>query len=172
MKKLWTISIITYVLISSCSTKTANLPDQLKVNFLLRVNRIDSTVHLDSFRIVRADSIDQRLERIIDDTIYVREFTYVQAQLSNAIKTKKTDSIGFYKGEVDYMTPQVDSLTNVISKADTTKKFGIVASCSFQLSKKGATQQGMAYYFLDKSYKVWDSELIDTAIATVTRRLN
>ncbi len=172
MKKITTIVLLIHVFITSCSTKTASLPDQLKVNFLLRVSKIDSTVHLDSFRIVRADSIDQRLERIIDDSIYVREFTYVQEQLSNAIKAKKTDSIGFYKGEVDYMSPQVDSLTNVISKADTTKKLGIVATCSFQLSKNGATQQGMAYYFLDKNYKVWDSELIDTTIATVARKLN
>jgi hypothetical protein len=172
MKKFIAIGILAYLLISSCNTKTASLPDQLKVNFLLRVSKIDSTVHLDSFRIVRADSIDQRLERIIDDTIYVREFTYVQAQLANAIKDKKVDSVGFYQGEVDYMTPQVDSLTNVISKADTTRKLGIVAICSFQLSKNGATQQGMAYYFLDKSYKVWDSELIDTSIATVARKLN
>jgi hypothetical protein len=172
MKKIVAIAILTYSVISSCNTKTASLPDQLKVNFLLRVNKIDSTVHLDSFRIVRADTVDQRLERIIDDSIYIREFTYVQAQLANALKEKKIDSIGFYKGEVDYMTPQVESLTNVISKADTTKKLGIVAVCSFQLSKKGASQQGMAYYFMDRSYKVWDSELIDTTIATVSRRLN
>jgi hypothetical protein len=170
MKKLITIATFIYILISSCNTKTASLPDQLKVNFLLRVNKIDSTVHLDSFRIVRADSVDQRLERIIDDSIYVREFTYVQRQLVNAIKENKADSIGFYKGEVDYMTPQVDSLTKVISKADTTNKLGLVAICSFQLSKNGATQQGMAYYFLDKNYKVWDSELIDTSIAAVARK--
>jgi hypothetical protein len=172
MKKIVAIAILTYSVISSCNTKTASLPDQLKVNFLLRVNKIDSTVHLDSFRIVRADTVDQRLERIIDDSIYIREFTYVQGQLANALKEKKIDSIGFYKGEVDYMTPQVESLTNVISKADTTKKLGIVAVCSFQLSKKAASQQGMAYYFMDRSYKVWDSELIDTAIATVARKLN
>ena len=172
MKKIFAIAIFFYLMISSCNTKTASLPDQLKVNFLLRVNKIDSTVHLDSFRILRADTIDQRLERIIDDTIYTREFTYVQAQLANAIKAKKADSVGFYKEEVDYMTLQVESLTNVISKADTTKKLGIVTACSFQLSKKGATQQGMVYYFLDKNYKVWDSELIDTAIATVARKLN
>jgi hypothetical protein len=172
MKKISTVATLIYILLLSCVTKTASLPDQLKVNFLLRVNKIDSTVHLDSFRIVRADSIDQRLERIIDDTIYTREFSYVQAQLFNAIKEKKADSIGFYKGEVDYMTPQVDSLTNVISKADTTVKLGIVAACSFQLSKNGATQQGMAYYFLDKNYKVWDSELIDSSISMVAKRLN
>jgi hypothetical protein len=172
MKKLMAVSILAYSAIASCNSKSAGLPDQLRVNFLLRVNKIDSTVHLDSFRIVRVDSIDQRLERIIDDTIYVREFTYVQAQLANAIKARKIDSVGFYQGEVDYMTMQVDSLTDVISKADTTKKLGIVASCNFQLSKNGSRQQGMAYYFLDKSYKVWDSELIDTAIATVARRLN
>lgn len=172
MKKRIVLAICMYTFFSSCQTKTASLPDQLKVNFLLRVNKIDSTVHLDSFRIVRADTVDQRLERIIDDSIYIREFTYVQAQLANALKEKKVDSIGFYKGEVDYMTPQVESLTNVISKADTTRKLGIVAVCSFQLSKKGSSQQGMAYYFMDRSYKVWDSELIDTAIATVARKLN
>jgi hypothetical protein len=50
---------------------------------------MDSTVVLDSFRLVGIDSIDEKLERTIDDTIYTREFSRVQAQFANAIKEKK-----------------------------------------------------------------------------------
>jgi hypothetical protein len=172
MKKIVTIVTLMYVLFSSCTIKPGSLSDQLKISFLLHLEKIDSAAHLDSFRIIRMDTIDQRLERTFDDTIYIREFTSVKTQLTNAIRDKKTDSIGFYQGEVDYMTPQVDSLTKVISKADTTSKLGLIAICSFQISKNRGSQQGTTYYFLDRNYKVWDSELIDSTITVVTRKLN
>jgi hypothetical protein len=171
MKKIVTIVTLVYVLISSCTVQPGSLSDQLKISFLLHLEKIDSAAHLDSFGLIRKDTIDQRMERAIDDTFYIREFTRVQAQLANAIKEKKVDSIEFYQGEVDYMTPQVDSLTKIISKADTTRKLGLVAICSFQISKNHSSQQGMVFYFLDRDMKVMDSDFIDSAIAAPARKL-
>ena len=84
-------------LIFCCSSKPKSLSDQLKTNFLSRLNKVDSTIVLDSFNVIKVDTMDQKMERIIDDTIYKRELVRVQAQLTNAIKEKKEDSIGFIR---------------------------------------------------------------------------
>jgi hypothetical protein len=172
MKGALILAAILYALLMSCKSKLYNLSDQLQTNFLSHLQKIDSTVVLDSFKVLRIDSIDQRLERTIDDTIYMREFSSVQSQLINAIIEKKEDSIGFYQDEVDYMVRQVDSLNKEISKADTTKKLGIVATCMIKLSRHNGSQRGVSYYFLDKNLKIWNSEMIDSSIANLTKRLN
>jgi hypothetical protein len=159
-------------LFCSCKSKPASLPEQLKENFLSHLRKIDSTVMLDSFIVLRIDSIDQRHERAIDDSAYLREFRRIRAQLSNAVIAKKTDSIGFYQDEVNYMEMQADSLTKEISNADTTKKFGLVARCKFQLSKHTKIQERNIRYFLDMNSKILNSEMIDSAIALTTRKLN
>jgi hypothetical protein len=166
------IVILIHVLFLSCNQKPPNVSIQLKSNFLSHLKKMDSTVVLDSFKLIGIDSIDQKLERTIDDTIYTREFSRVQAQFANAIKEKKEDSIEFYQGEIDYMTPQVDSLTKVISKADTSKKLGMVVTCRIQLSKHNRSVDWIIYYFLDKNMKIWNSEMIDSSIVTISRNLN
>jgi hypothetical protein len=83
------IVILIPVLFLSCKQKPPNVSIQLKSNFLSHLEKMDSTVVLDSFRLVGIDSIDEKLERTIDDTIYTREFSRVQAQFANAIKEKK-----------------------------------------------------------------------------------
>ena len=172
MHKIFTLSILSFILLSSCEPKPASLPDQLKENFLSHLNKIDSTVVLDSFRVLRIDTIDQRHERAMDDSVYLREFRRVRAQLSNAVVAKKTDSIGIYQDEVNYMQKQADSLSREISNADTAKKFGLVARCKIQLSKHAKIQERTIRYFLDLNMKVSNSEMIDSVIATMSRNLN
>lgn len=172
MKRKITISALAIVVSFSCQSKHVSLSDQLKTNLITHLEKIDSTVVLDSFHIVRIDTIDHRVERIIDDSIFMREFVRVQGQYVNALtKGERPDSIEFYKGEVDYMVTQLDSLNREILKADTTKKLGLAVVCRTQVRKHGASQELMLYYFLDFSGKIWDSELVDSTLATEARRL-
>jgi hypothetical protein len=172
MKKISAIGL-TYILFLSCQTKPAPLSDQLKGYLQSHLAKIDSTVVVDSFRILGLDSIDQRMERIIDDSLYMREFYQVQGQFIEAnIKQGRKDSIDFYQGELEYMITQADSLKKVISKADTTKKLGLLAICKADLSKQNRSQQLILYYFLDWGGGVWNPEMIDTALKGVSRRLN
>jgi hypothetical protein len=172
MKKISGMALA-YILVLSCQTKPVSLSDQLKTNLLTHLEKIDSTVVLDSFKIVRIDTIDQRVERIIDDSIYSREFARVQRQYVNAlIKGERPDSIEFYKGEVDYMVTQVDSLKKEILKADTIKKLGLAVVCRTQLRKNNGSQEVMLYYFLDFGMRIWDSELVDSSLAAAARRLD
>jgi hypothetical protein len=173
MKKLLKFTTIAFVVILSCQTKPVSLSDQLKTNLINHLEKIDSTVVLDSFKILRIDTIDKRMERIIDDSIYLREFARVQGQYVNAlIKGERPDSIEFYKGEVDYMLTQFDSLNREILNADTTRKLGLAVVCRTQLRKNSSSQELMLYYFLDFGMRIWDSEMIDSSIATAARRLD
>ena len=172
MNRVLTLSIMFYILLFSCESKSPSLSDQLKTIFLSHLKKNDSTVILDSFRVIRIDSIDQRHQRIIDDTIYMREFARVQGQLINSIIEKKTDSIGFYQDEVNYMGTQLDSMKKEISKADTTSKLGLLVICKIQLSKHNRSQEGLLRYLLDMNMNIWNSSMIDSSIATMVRKLN
>jgi hypothetical protein len=56
--------------------------------------------------------------------------------MENATKNYKSDSMAFYQTELDYMIPTRDSLSKVIAGSDTTKKYGILATCKVQVSRK------------------------------------
>ena len=172
MNRVLTLSILFYVLLFSCESKSSSLSDQLKTIFLSRLKRNDSTVVLDSFRVIRIDSIDRKHQLIIDDTIYMREFARVQGQLINSIIEKKKDSIGFYQDEVNYMGTQLDSMNKEISKADTTIKLGLLANCKIQLSKHKRSTERVIRYLLDMNMNIWNSSMIDSSIASMVRKLN
>lgn len=116
--------------------------------------------------------MDQRLGRITDTMDYKRELHRVQGELANAIVEQKKDSIIFYKDEINYILPQLDSLTNSISRADTTKKFGIIVSCLFQIRKNNEYQKKAVNYFLDNKMNIRNSDMIDTVIQGAYLKLN
>jgi hypothetical protein len=172
MNRVLTLSIMFYILLFSCESKSPSLSDQLKTIFLSHLKKNDSTIILDSFRVIKIDSIDQRHQRIIDDTIYMREFARVQGQLINSIIEKKTDSIGFYQDEVNYMGTQLDSVNKEISKADTISKLGLLVISKIQLSKHNRRQEMMLRYLMDMNMNIWNTPMIDSSIATMVRKLN
>ena len=114
--------------------------------------------------------MNQRLFNVINDTIYRRILARVQSQMESARKKNDTDSMAFYQEELDYMIPTSDSLTKVISNSDTTKKYGIVAICNVQVSKKSVSKTEKFYYFLSRNSTVVNSEMIDSSITRFARR--
>ena len=163
MKKTLLIAFLTTATFLYCK-HSENLSEQLKSNFTTHLKKVDSSLVLDSFRIIGIDTINQRLGTIIDDTVYKRSLYRVQLQLANAVKEQKKDSIRFYQEEINYMLPQIDSLTNSIPKADTKKKFGIVIRCLYQVRKNSEYQKTFILYFLDNKMNVLNSDMIDSII--------
>jgi hypothetical protein len=172
MKKCLLAALVFSVLMLACKSKRKGFSDRVRENFLSHVKKIDSTLVLDSFRILKVDTINRRMERIFDDTLYMMEFHRVEKQLSNAIQENKKDSMEFYQGEVNYMKTQFDSLQKEIALADTTKKLGMVAVCSVRLTKDTANREMIVYYFLDWNMKVWNPEMIDSAIFNLSKKMN
>ncbi len=170
MKK--TILMIAWltVLILCCKSKPKSLSDQLRENFLTHLNKIDSTMVLDSFSLVSTGTMNQKMFSIIDDTIYRRVLARVQSQMESAKRKNDIDSMAFYQDELDYMIPTSDSLTNVIAKSDTTKKYGILAICEVQVSKKNVSKTEKMYYFLSRNSTILSAEMIDSSIARFGRK--
>jgi hypothetical protein len=172
MNRVLMLSILVPALLFSCKSKPPSLSDQLETNFLSHLMKNDSSIVLDSFLVIKIDSIDKRHQVIIDDTIYLREFARVQGQWNNAVKEKKKDDIEFYQDELDYMTGQLDSINKEISKADTIIKLGLLAICKIQLSKHNRSTERILRYYLDMDMNIWNTPMIDSAIADIVRKLN
>jgi hypothetical protein len=170
MKKPLFIAFILPVIFLYC-THSTGLTEELKLNFLNHIKIVDSSLVLDSFKITNIDTLVQRLGRILDDSAYKRELRRVQGQLDNAIMEQKKDSIKFYQGEVNYMIPQIDSLTNSISKADTTKILGIRIKCLYQIRKNNKLSNDSLYYYLDNKMNIQNPYLIDSSILRTSKRL-
>ncbi|HEV3222768.1 MAG TPA: hypothetical protein VGZ90_07815 [Puia sp.] len=172
MKRFFIIAALAQGFLMYCNSKPVPIPNQLENILLSHLKKTDSTIILDSFRVLRMDKMVEKLGRIIDDTIYKRELYRVQDQLANAIKFQKHDSIEFYQGEVNYMLPQIDSLTKSIAQADTTKKFGLLVSCWFQISKNNMKNSGLIFYFLDQQMTIRNSDMIDSTISLLSRSMH
>jgi hypothetical protein len=172
MKKAILIFALSPILLLYCTTKPKSLSDQLKTSFLSHLNKIDSSLALDSFDIIRIDTMNQKLFSVIEDTMYRRILARVQSQMASAVKKNDLDSMAFYQDELDYMLPTSDSLREVISKSDTTKKYGLLVVCRVQVSKKDKNTTDNIYYFLSRNMTVMNIEMIDTVISRLSQKWN
>ncbi len=92
--------------------------------------------------------------------------------MANATANHNTDSMAIYQYELDYMIPTSDSLTKEISKSDTTKKYGLLATCQIQVSKNNINKADRIYYFLDRNMTIRNAEMVDSAISRISRSMN
>jgi hypothetical protein len=157
------------VIFFSCTHSPVSLPEQLKANFSAHLKKADSTLILDSFKVIRLLTINDKLGTIIRDTFYYREFYRVQNQLANAVHEKKEDSARFYQEEVSYMKPQIDSLTSSISGQDSVNKQGIIAICQYRIRKNTSSPQAFVFYAMDTKMNVMNSDDIDSSISRTYR---
>ena len=172
MKGVIGIAFILPFIFTHCKSKPVSLSEQLEKNLLIHLNKIDSTIVLDSFGIIKIDTMVERLGKMIEDVIYKMEMRRVEAQLANAVKEQKPDSIEFYQGEVNYMQPQSDSLTKVISTADTTRKFGLLVICKARLKKNNQSRTTLLYYYLDNHMTIRNSDRVDNSVSELSREMN
>jgi hypothetical protein len=162
MKKGIILAVIISLFIGCNSSP--DLTSQLKTNFASHLSKVDSAVILDSFRLIRVDTIVEKLGKIIDDTIYKREYSRVQEQFDSASKHQNKDSIAFLQYELNYMSGQIDSLTHTIKTADTIHKFGFLISCFYQIRKNDKNKADTIYYFFDKQSNILNPDMIDSFI--------
>jgi hypothetical protein len=170
MKILVPGAFFTLLLFASCKHST-DTSQRVKENFLSRLQRLDSLVVLDSFNVISNQPLVERLGRIIEDITYKKSLSNVRSQLASAIMAHKKDSLAFYRHEIDYMLPRVDSVTKLISKADTIKKYGILVVCSYQIRKKDASAKGVAFYVFNSKMNLIFSDGIDSSISQSYREL-
>jgi hypothetical protein len=162
MGKLF-VAIFLLLLISSCKQRKS-LQDQLKESFATHLKKIDSLAALDSVHILWKTTVTQKLGRVIDDSVYMREFVRVQGQLHNAQEKKEKDSVAFFEYEIHYMQKEIDSVTRSISLADSTQQFGLLMNCAYYITRNQKTKTDSTLIFIDSTSTMRYTEFMDSSI--------
>jgi len=170
MRKLL-VAIFALLLTISCKDHKT-LSEQLNDSFANHLKKIDSLAVLDSVHILWNTPINQRLGRIIDDSIYIREFVSVQAQLTSAKQKNDNDSIEFYQSELSYMEKPIDSVTKSIALGDTTRRFGYLIGVAYYITKNQKTKVDSTIVTIDSASRMLYTEYMDSAIKRTITNLN
>src|SRR5580693_6345931 len=150
MRKIF-YPVIVLVLIVSCKHRK-NLQEQLNESFSNHLEKIDSSSTLDSVHILWNLTITDKVGRIINDSIYVREFTRVKGQLLSAERKRDVDSIEFLEYELNYMKKEIDSVTREIAGGDTSRRFGYLINCAYYITKNNKKKIDSAMVFIDTTF--------------------
>jgi len=170
MRELF-VAIFALLLIISCKHQK-NLSEKLNDSFANHLKKIDSLATLDSVHILWNTTITERMGRIIDDTLYRREFMRVQAQLSRSQQKNDKDSIEFYQYEINYMEKEIDSVTKSIAQGDTTRKYGYLIGCAYYITKNQKTNIDSTIVIIDSTSTMRYTELMDSAIRLTIKKLD
>jgi hypothetical protein len=141
----------------------------VRQDFSNRVLKIDTSMRVDSFQLVRIDSLTEKIGQIVYDSIYSREEARLESELTTA-KMKRTDT-GYVEEEINYMKKELDSIKNLTVKADTVKKYGVLASYSYTISKDGKSKSGGVYYFINNDGNVLNPDMITDSVKVVVAQL-
>lgn len=157
--------IIAFALLLLCGCHhPKTLPESLAVIFADHLQQIDTAATLDSVQVRWNFPVTAKLGRIIDDSIYVREYSRVKAQLAGALATGDKDSIEFYEYEIHYMEKEIDSIAQGIGLSDTSRRFGSLVGCSFYISKNKKTLMDSTILFIDTTSTVRFTDYLDSAL--------
>ena len=164
--------ILIFVLISlvlvHCKDKLS-LNEQVRQDFSNRVLKIDSSIRVDSFQLVRIDSLTEQIGQIVYDSIYSGEEARLESELRTARMNRADTS--YVQEEINYMKKELDSIENLIVKADTIKKYGILASYSYTISKDGKSKTSGVYYFISNNGNVLNPDMINDSVKTIAGQL-
>jgi len=157
-------------LLLACTAKKP-LTTQLTEAFSNHLARIDSTITLDSVRILWNVPVNERLTRIIDDTVYVREYNRIKAQLAGAAAKNDRDSMAFYRYEIRVMEHEIDSIAKAIGEGDTTRSHGTLLAFAYYLKSNDREIKDSTLLYIDSTGVMRYTGFMDSSIARTTRRL-
>ena len=149
MKRRILIFVLLPLVLVHCKGKPS-FTEQVRQDFTNRVLKIDSSIRVDSFQLIRMDSLTEMIGQIIYDSLYAREEARLESELS-AAKMNRADT-SYVQEEINYMKKELDSIGHLIIKADTVKKYGIVARYSYTISKNDKSKTAGVYYFINNKY--------------------
>jgi hypothetical protein len=143
--------------------------EQVRQDFTNRVMKIDSSVRIDSFQLIRMDSLTEQIGQIVYDSIYAREDARLESELSTA-KMNGADT-SYVQEEINYMKKELDSIGNLIINADTVKKYGVVAQYVYTISKNEKLKTGGVYYFVSNNGNVLNPDMIGDSVKVIVGQL-
>jgi hypothetical protein len=153
----------------ACSHRKT-LTQQLKEAFSSHLTKIAPEAGVDSIRILWSTPVNERLSRVIDDTVYIREYNRIKGQLQSALQKNDRDSMAFYRYEIAVMEREIDSITKSIGEGDTTRNFGSLLSCAYFLRKDDRHFADSTLLYLDSAHVLRYTGYMDSSIARTLRQ--
>ena len=168
MKKQFFLHFFATLFLVYCSSKPS-YTEQVRKDFSSRVLKIDSSVRVDSFQLVRMDSLTEQIGQIVYDSLYAREEARLEMEL-NAAKKNGADT-SYKLEEIRYMKKELDSIENLIVHADTVRKYGVLSLYSYTISNKDRSKSGRVYYFISNDGDILNPNMITDSLKLVVSEL-
>ena len=163
------IFVLLPLILVHCKSKPS-FTEQVRQDFSNRVLRIDSSMRVYSFQLIRMDSLTEMIGQIIYDSMYAREEARLETELMVAKRNQVADT-GYVQEEINYMKKELDSIENLITKADTVKKYGVLAQYSYTISKNEKSGTGKVYYFISNNGNVLNPDMINDSVKVIVGQL-
>lgn len=177
-------AIFASLILFSCKTKETKpafaMPD-LQAYFSKRLWAADSTITVDSFRMIRLDTLYEKWALTHQRYPYLRDYGKISFSLDSIQKQSKTNpgktdeetkkAIQYLEEEKNYVKTEIDSINLLLAHADTTKPIGYMVRYKGSFKKKdGALITDTINFSFDTKLKMleWDRNIekaIDALIA-------
>jgi len=145
-------SFIASLILFSCKSKEAKpafvMPD-MQDYFSKRLHAADSTIQIDSFRLIRLDTLHEKWALTHQRYPYLHDFGKISAQLDSIQKQSKpntaeanneaTKTIQYLEEEKAYLKKEIDSINNLLAHADTANPIGYMVRYKSSFKKKDGT---------------------------------
>jgi len=168
VKKQLLLFVFVTLLLAYCSSKPS-FNEQVRQDFSNRVLKIDSSIRVDSFQLVRMDSLTEKIGQIIYDSIFTSEAARLETELM--AKRNQGADTSYVQEEINYMKKELDSIENLIAKADTVKKYGILALYAYTVSKNEKSKTSGVYYFISNNGNVLNPDMISDSVKVIAGNL-
>jgi hypothetical protein len=151
-------------------TEKKSIETELFAAFSSHLSKINSTARLDSIRILWRTPATERLSRVIDDSLLVREYNRINNQLSQALsKNADKDSIAYYRYEIRVLKQNIDIASKSIDKGDTTHSNGSLIACAYFLSINGRQLADSTLLYIDSLSILRYTSYMDSSIAKTAK---
>jgi hypothetical protein len=165
-----TLVIFVMVTMFAWCTNKPSFTEQVRQDFTNRVLKIDSSIRVDSFQLIRMDSLTEMIGQIVYDSIYAREEARLETEFIAAKQNPAADT-SYRQEEINYMKKELDSIEHLIAKADTVKKYGVIAQYSYTFSKNEKSKTGRVYYFISNNGNVLNPDMITDSVKVIVGKL-
>jgi hypothetical protein len=165
-----TLVILFIVTLFACCSNKPSFTEQVRQDFTNRVLKTDSAIRVDSFQLVRMDSLTEMIGQIVYDSLYAREEARLEAELISAKRNPAADT-SYLLEEIYYMKKELDSIQNLIAKADTVKKYGVLGQYSYTISKNEKSKTGRIHYFISNNGNVLNQDMIADSVKMIAAQV-
>ena|ERR1700733_359441 len=169
MKRRKLFFVLVSLVLVHCKSKPS-FAEQVRQDFSNRVLKIDSSIRVDSFQLIRMDSLTEMIGQIVYDSIYAREEARLETEFIAARRNPAADT-AYLQEEINYMKKELDSIESLVKTGDTVKKFGVLAQYFYMISKNEKSGMGKVYYFIGNNGNVLNPDMIADSVKVIAARL-